>query len=44
MFPFILFCSPNATQLHFLRAKTKSNLKLTLIDELIDVNCLKNAP
>ena len=41
---FILFCSPNATQLHFLRAKTKSNLKLTLIDDIIDVNCFKNTP
>ena len=28
----------------FIWAKTKSNLKLTLIDDLIDVNCLKNAP
>ena len=28
----------------FIGAKTKSNLKLILIDDLIDVNCLKNAP
>jgi hypothetical protein len=37
--PFILFCSPNATQLHFIRAKTKSILELTIIDVLIDDNC-----
>ena len=28
----------------FIWAKTKSNLKLTLIDDLIDNNCLKKSP
>ena len=39
-----LFCSPNAAQLHFIRAKTKYILELTIIDTPIDTNCLKNIP
>jgi len=30
--------------LHFIRAKTKVILELTLIDDLIDNNCLKKSP
>ena len=39
---FILFCSPNAAKLHFIRAKTKLILELTIIDIQIDFNCRKN--
>ena len=38
----ILFCSPNAAKLHFIRAKTKLILELTIIDIQIDFNCRKN--
>ena len=38
----ILFCSPNAAKQHFIRAKTKLILELTIIDIQIDFNCRKN--
>lgn len=41
---YILFCSPNAALLHFIRAKTKVDPELTKIDNQVDTNCLKIVP
>ena len=44
MFPSFCFALQMRRSCISLEQKQKSNLKLTLIDDLIDVNCLKNAP
>ena len=44
MFPSFCFALQMRLCCISLKQKQKSNLELTLIDDLIDVNCLKNAP